>query len=318
MRIIVTGAAGLIGSHLAERLLGEGHQVVAVDSMTTGQQRNADWLRSRNEVTWIEQDILELTDPGGAVDAILNMACPASPVDFRPKALEIMRTCSEGVRNLLELARRHDALYLQASTSECYGDPQVNPQPETYRGNVNTLGVRAVYDEGKRFAEAMTMTYHREHGIRTRIARIFNTYGPRMRIDDGRVLPNFLCQALAGKPLTVFGEGQQTRSFCYVDDLVDGLVRLAFKCDFVEPVNLGNPDEVTIRQVAEEVIELTGSASEIVYRPLPEDDPQLRQPDISRARELLGWSPTITRRTGLSRTIEDFRQVLATTSAQPS
>ncbi|MBN1345543.1 MAG: SDR family oxidoreductase [Phycisphaerae bacterium] len=311
MRIVVTGAAGLVGSHLAARLVGDGHHVLAVDSMTTGQPRNVDWLRGMPEVTWIEQDIAQPLEIEGGVDAVFNMACPASPVDFRPKALEIMRTCSEGVRRLLEFALEHEAIFLQASTSECYGDPEVNPQPESYRGNVSTIGVRSVYDEGKRFAEALTMAYHRERGVRTRIARIFNTYGPRMRLDDGRVLPNFLCQTLKGEPLTVYGEGRQTRSFCYVDDLVDGLVRLALESDFVEPVNLGNPDEVTIRQVAEEVIELTGSGSKIDYRPLPEDDPKLRQPDITRAREILGWSPTVDRRTGFLRTIEDFRQVLA-------
>jgi len=310
MRAIVTGAAGLIGWHLATRLLAEGHHVIAVDSMITGQPRNAEWLQTRPDVTWIEQDIVEPLHVNGPVDAIFNMACPASPVDFRPRALQIMRTCSEGVRQLLELARRHDALFVQASTSECYGDPQVNPQPETYRGNVSTTGVRAVYDEGKRFAEALTMSYHRTYGLRTRIARIFNTYGPRMRIDDGRVLPNFISQALRNQPLTVYGRGEQTRSFCYVNDLVDGLIRLA-RVDFVEPVNLGNPDEITVRQLADEVIELTGSRSPIEFRPLPEDDPKLRRPDIARAAAVLGWRPVTDRRTGLARTIEDLRQVLA-------
>ncbi len=311
MRVVVTGAAGLVGYHLARRLLGDGHAVVAVDSMTTGQDRHANALRDRPDVTWIEHDIVGPLDLDGPIDAVFNMACPASPVDFRPKALEIMRTCSEGVRRLLELARAHQAVFLQASTSECYGDPEVNPQPETYRGNVSTIGIRSVYDEGKRFAEALTMGYHRQYGLGTRIARIFNTYGPGMRIDDGRVLPNFICQALEHRALTVYGQGEQTRSFCYVDDLVDGLVRLALKSDFVEPVNLGNSDEVTVRQVADEVIELTSSRSQIEFRPLPEDDPKLRRPDITRAREVLGWQPTIDRRTGLARTIEDFRQVLA-------
>ena len=311
MRVVVTGAAGLVGSHLTARLLADGHDVIAVDSMTTGQRRNAEWLAGRPNVTWVEQDIVEPLAVDGPVEAIFNMACPASPVDFRAKALEIMRTCSEGVRELLALAQRHDAIFLQASTSECYGDPEVNPQPETYRGNVSTIGVRSVYDEGKRFAEALTMAYHREHGVRTRIARIFNTYGPRMRIDDGRALPNFICQALRDEPLTVYGRGQQTRSFCYIDDLVDGLVRLALASDFVEPVNLGNADEVTILQVAEEVIELTQSRSQIIYQPLPPDDPKLRRPDITRAREVLGWQPAIDRRIGFSRTVEDFRQILA-------
>ena len=311
MRIVVTGAAGLVGGHLAARLLTDGHQVVAVDSMITGQPRNAEWLAGLDDVTWLEHDVAEPLAIDGPVDAVFNMACPASPVDFVPKALQIMRTCSEGVRQMLELADRHGAVFLQASTSECYGDPEVNPQPESYRGNVSTIGIRSVYDEGKRFAEALTMAYHRQRGVRTRIARIFNTYGPRMRLDDGRVLPNFVCQALRGQPLTVYGQGDQTRSFCYVDDLVDGLVRLALSCDFVEPVNLGNPDEVTIRQIAEEVIALTNSPSLIEYRPLPEDDPRLRRPDITRARELLGWQPSVDRRTGFARTIEDLRLVLA-------
>jgi len=301
----------LVGSHLTARLLTDGHDVIAVDSMSTGQRRNAEWLTGKPNVTWIEHDIVEPLTVDGPIEAIFNMACPASPVDFRDKALEIMRTCSEGVRQLLALAQRHDAIFLQASTSECYGDPEVNPQSETYRGNVSTTGVRSVYDEGKRFGEALTMAYHREFGVRTRIARIFNTYGPRMRIDDGRVLPNFICQALRGEPLTVYGQGQQTRSFCYIDDLIEGLVRLALASDYVEPVNLGNADEVTILQIAEEIIDLTQSRSQIAYRPLPPDDPKVRRPDITRAREVLGWQPTVDRRTGFSRTVEDFRQILA-------
>ncbi len=310
MRVVVTGAAGLVGYHLARRLLADGHQVIAVDSMITGQRRNADDLRGIPDVHWIEHDIVEPLDLDGPVDAVLNLACPASPVDFRPKALEIMRTCSEGVRRMLELARRHEAVFLQASTSECYGDPEVHPQPESYRGNVSTTGIRSVYDEGKRFAEALTAAYHREHGLSVRIARIFNTYGPRMRIDDGRVLPNFIGQALRDEPLTVYGQGEQTRSFCHVDDLVDGLIRLALASDCVEPINLGNPDEVTIRRLAEEVIELTHSRSTVEYRPLPADDPRLRCPDVTRAREVLGWRPVVDRRTGLAGTIEDFRQAL--------
>ncbi len=301
----------MVGSHLTARLLTDGHDVIAVDSMSTGQRRNAEWLTGKPNVTWIEHDIVEPLTVDGPIEAIFNMACPASPVDFRDKALEIMRTCSEGVRQLLALAQRHDAIFLQASTSECYGDPEVNPQSETYRGNVSTTGVRSVYDEGKRFGEALTMAYHREFGVRTRIARIFNTYGPRMRIDDGRVLPNFICQALRGEPLTVYGQGQQTRSFCYIDDLIEGLVRLALASDYVEPVNLGNADEVTILQIAEEIIDLTQSRSQIAYRPLPPDDPKVRRPDITRAREVLGWQPTVDRRTGFSRTVEDFRQILA-------
>ncbi len=317
MRIVVTGAGGLIGYHLTDRLLSDGHEVVAVDSMTTGQPRNADDLRRRSGLTWIEQDIVEPLDLAGPIDVLFNLACPASPVDFRAKAIEIMRTCSEGVRRLLELAVRCEAVFLQASTSECYGDPEVNPQPETYRGNVSTTGIRSVYDEGKRFAEAMTMAYHREHGARTRIARIFNTYGPRMRADDGRVLPNFITQAFRGEPLTIYGQGDQTRSFCYVDDLVEGLVRLSACDDCVEPVNLGNPDEVRIDRLAQEVIELTGTNAEIEYRPLPQDDPKMRRPDIRRARDLLEWEPRVDRRTGLRQTVEDFRSVLGLKSVAP-
>ncbi len=309
MRVVVTGAAGLIGFHLTCRLLSEGHAVVAVDSMTTGQQRNAEWIRAQPRTTWIQQDIIEPLELADPIDVIFNMACPASPADFVPKAIEIMRTCSEGVYRLLELARRHNAVFLQASTSECYGDPDVNPQPESYRGNVSTTGVRSVYDEGKRFAEAMTMAYHRTHRLRTRIARIFNTYGPRMRINDGRVLPNFIAQALRNEPLTIYGEGRQTRSFCYVHDLVDGLIRLAAS-DFAEPVNLGNPQEISIRQLADEIIALTASRSSVEFRPLPEDDPKLRQPDITLARRILQWHPTTERREGFLQTIEDFRQVL--------
>ncbi len=309
MRVVVAGAAGLIGSHLAMRLLTEGHRVVGVDSLITGQGRNVQWLAAQPGMIWIEQDIIDPLTVDGPVDAVFNMACPASPVDFRPRAIHIMRTCSEGVRHLLDVARTHQAVFLQASTSECYGDPTVNPQPETYRGNVSTIGVRSVYDEGKRFAESLVMAFHRTYNMRTRIARIFNTYGPRMRVDDGRVLPNFISQALRGQPLTLYGQGRQTRSFCYVDDLVDGLLRLA-ACDYVEPVNLGNPQEITVRQLAEEVIALTGSPSRIEFHELPEDDPKLRRPDITRAQTILGWTPRTDRTTGLRQTIDDFRRVL--------
>ena len=305
-RAMVAGAAGFIGYHLARRLLDDGYDVVGVDSLTTGQLENAHELERDPAFVFIEADIAELPLLEGPLDVIYDLACPASPVDFKSKGLEIMRTCSEGVRALLELAQRKDAVFLHASTSECYGDPKVNPQPESYWGNVNPIGPRSPYDEGKRFAEAMIMAWHRETGLRTRLVRIFNTYGPRMRADDGRALPNFINQALRNEPVTVYGEGKQTRSFCFVTDEVEGLVRLA-ESEQVEPVNIGNPAEISIRQAAEEVIELCESKSEIRFLPLPQDDPILRCPDISRAREVLGWEPTVDRREGFLKTIEYFR-----------
>ncbi len=309
MRIVVTGAAGFIGYHLCERLLRNGHEVLGVDNLVTGQSRNIDSLRAHGRFRFINHDIIEPLMIDGEIDRVFNLACPASPVDFGPHAIDILRTCGEGVRQLLELSRRTGARFMHASTSECYGDPTEHPQRETYYGNVNPIGVRSPYDEGKRFAEAMVMAYHRTHRLPVGIVRIFNTYGPRMRADDGRILPNFIRQALCGEPLTVYGDGSQTRSFCYVDDLVDGIVRRA-ESDFAEPINLGNPTEVTVRQVAEEVIELTGSRSGIEYRPLPADDPRKRQPDITRAKEILGWQPTTSRREGFARTIEYFRSVV--------
>lgn len=306
MRTVVTGAAGFIGYHLCERLLRDGHEVIGVDSFITGQPRNVTDLQAHERFAFIRQDIVEPLPIAGPLDRVYNLACPASPVDFVPKAIEILRTCSEGVRQVLELCRRTGARLMHASTSECYGDPLEHPQRETYAGHVNPIGHRSPYDEGKRFAESLVMAYHRRHGISVGIVRIFNTYGPRMRQDDGRVLPNFIRQALRGEPLTVYGGGTQTRSFCYVDDLVEGIVRRA-EVDFPEPINLGNCEEVTIRQVAEEIIELTGSRSRIELRPLPPDDPKRRQPDITRARELLGWEPRTDRREGFARTIEYFR-----------
>ncbi len=308
MRILVPGAAGFIGFHLCRRLLGEGNEVVGVDSLTTGQQRNVDELSKQAGFTFLRAEISEPIGAPGRFDAILNMACPASPVDFRDKALEIMTTCSRGVMNLLELARRNESLFLQASTSECYGDPLIHPQPETYWGNVNPIGPRSPYDEGKRFAEALTMSFHRGHGLRTRIVRIFNTYGPRMRADDGRALPTFIMQALKNKPLTVHGDGTQTRSFCFVDDLVDGILRLA-RSEISEPVNIGNDQEITILQAAEEVVRLAGSRSEIRCVPRPGDDPERRRPDLTRAREKLGWSPRVARSEGFAKTIEYFRSL---------
>lgn len=309
MRVIVTGVAGLIGYHLARQLLGQGHQVIGVDNFSTGQRANVDDLIGRGAFEMVEQDITIPLEVDGPIDRVFNLACPPSPVDFSRRPLEILWTCSEGVKQMLELAGRNNAVFLQASTSECYGDPLVNPQPETYWGNVNPIGPRSCYDEGKRFAEALTVSYRRQRGLAIRIARIFNTYGPRMRGDDGRALPNFINQALRGEPLTVFGDGSQTRSFCYVDDLADGLARLA-EADFAEPVNLGNSEEVTIRQMAEEVIALTHSKSKIAYHPLPQDDPKLRRPDITRAGKVLGWRPTTDRKTGFTKTIEYFRQKL--------
>jgi dTDP-glucose 4,6-dehydratase len=306
MRIIIAGAAGFIGFHLSRRLLDAGHDVIGIDSMTTGSEANAaDLQRSRN-FSFFRRDIVNLPAIDGPVARIYNMACPASPVDFRDKALEIMETCSTGVRSLLELARQKNALFLQASTSECYGDPLQHPQPESYFGNVNPIGPRAPYDEGKRFAEALSMSYSRLHGVQTRIVRIFNTYGPRMRADDGRMLPTFIMQALEGRPLSVHGDGSQTRSFCYVDDLVEAILRTA-DSDFSEPINIGNDAEITIRQAAEAVIELTGSKSTIKYVPRPVNDPERRRPDLARARSVLGWSPVMPWRDGFTKTIEFFR-----------
>jgi dTDP-glucose 4,6-dehydratase len=309
MRVLVPGAAGFIGYHLCDRLLDEGHEVVGLDSLTTGQQRNVDDLQRRRGFSFQRGDISESLAGFGRLDAIYNMACPASPVDFRDKAIEIMATCSRGVMNLLELARAQGCIFLQASTSECYGDPLIHPQPETYWGNVNPIGPRSPYDEGKRFAEALTMSYHRLHGVRTRIVRIFNTYGPRMRADDGRALPTFIMQALKDAPITVHGDGSQSRSFCYVDDLVEGILRLA-RSDIVEPVNVGNDDEITILKAAQEIVRIAGSRSEIRCGPRPADDPERRRPDLSRARERLGWSPRVPRSEGFARTIEYFRSMV--------
>ncbi|MFQ6047736.1 MAG: UDP-glucuronic acid decarboxylase family protein [Phycisphaerae bacterium] len=309
MRIVVTGVAGLIGYHLGRRLLERGDEVIGIDNLSTGQRVNVQALQSHPGFVWRQHDIVEPIELDGPVHVIYNLACPPSPVDFSTRPVEILRTCSEGVRQMLELACRKQAIFVQASTSECYGDPQVSPQPESYWGHVNPIGPRACYDEGKRFAEALTMAYHRRRHLPTRIARVFNTYGPRMRADDGRALPNFINQALRGQPLTVYGDGSQTRSFCYVADLVEALIRLA-ATDFAEPVNLGSDQEVSIRQVAEEIIELTSSTSRIEFRPLPRDDPKVRCPDITRARELLGWQPGTDRKTGFMRTIEYFRQQL--------
>lgn len=310
MRIIVAGAAGFIGYHLSRRLLKAGNDVVGVDNLVTGSRQNAKDLLEIKGFTFIEQDICKPLRIDGSVDRIFNMACPASPVDFHEKAVEIMLTCSVGLKNLLDLALEKHSLLLQASTSECYGDPLEHPQKETYRGNVSPIGPRAPYDEGKRFAEAMTMTYHRLHSLSTRMVRIFNTYGPRMRANDGRALPNFINQALEGRPLTLHGDGSQTRSFCYVDDLVEAILRTA-DSDCHEPINIGNDDEITVREAAEVVIALTGSKSQIICTDRPVNDPERRKPDLSRARELLGWGPTTPWRDGFAHTIDYFRSISA-------
>lgn len=306
MRILVTGAAGFIGYHLCDRLLSEGHEVVGMDDFCTGQRRNAADLAARHGFSFVEHDITRPLTLDGPFDRVFNLACPASPVDFGPRALEILDVCAHGVRCLLDFCRTHGARLLHTSTSEVYGNPQEHPQREEYWGHVNPIGPRACYDEGKRFAEALIVNYRRRFGVETRVVRVFNTYGPRMRRDDGRVLPNFIAQALAGEPLTVHGDGSQTRSFCYVTDLVDGIVRLA-ESDVVEPVNIGNPHEIPIVDFAREIIRLTSSRSEIAFVQRPKDDPDLRRPDITRARTLLGWSPQVSLAEGLERTIDEFR-----------
>ena len=308
MRVVVTGAAGFIGYHLCDRLLRDDHQVIGIDDLSTGQQRNLDALATGDAFTSVKQDISTSVAVDGPVDLIYNMACPASPVDFESKALHLLDVCSRGTRNMLELAREKRASFLHASTSECYGDPREHPQKESYWGHVNPIGLRSPYDEGKRFAEALVMTFYRRFEVNTHLVRIFNTYGPRMRSGDGRLLPNLINQAIRGEPLTVYGDGRQTRSFCYVTDLVDGIVRL-MAADFHEPVNVGSDQELTILEVAERIIEITESKSEIVFQPLPQDDPVRRRPDLSRAREVLGWAPTIKTSEGFRRTVEYFKTV---------
>ncbi|HUZ05166.1 MAG TPA: UDP-glucuronic acid decarboxylase family protein [Acidobacteriaceae bacterium] len=310
MQVLLTGAAGFLGSHLADRLIGEQHHVLGIDNLATGDLRNLSHLRNEPRFDFIEHDICEPLGPVvtrlGPVDLILNFACPASPVQYARLGPETLRVGSEGTRNMLELARSRGAKFLQASTSECYGTPQVHPQPESYWGNVNPIGPRSVYDESKRFAEALVMAYHRYYRVDTRLARIFNTYGPRMQPGDGRVISNFIMQALAGKDLTVYGEGSQTRSFCYVSDLVEGILRLV-RVQEALPVNLGNPDEFTILVCAQQVVASCNSSSRIAFAPLPQDDPLQRRPDITRAQRLLGWEPKISLEQGLQQTIPYFR-----------
>jgi dTDP-glucose 4,6-dehydratase len=310
LRIVVSGAAGFIGSHMCDRLLAEGCEVVALDNLLTGSRHNLAHLSDESRFRFVNQDITRPLRVEGTVDYVVNMASPASPKDYLEHPIETLDVGSLGSRNMLELALAKGARYLVTSTSECYGDPLVHPQSESYWGNVNPVGPRSCYDESKRFAEALAMAYHRKHGLRTGIARIFNTYGPRMKLDDGRVVPAFLDQALRGLPITVSGDGSQTRSFCYVADLVDGLYRLLLSSE-TYPVNLGNPLEMTILEFAEHIRALTGSRSEIVFQALPEDDPKKRRPDIARARQALGWEPRVTLDEGLRPTIEYFRSLHA-------
>ena len=306
MRTLITGGAGFVGSHLCERFLAEGHEVVCVDNFLTGRPDNVRHLLANPRFKVVVHDASTPLFVDGLVDNVLHFASPASPVDYVNTPIQTLKIGSLGTHVALGIAKAHRARFLLASTSEVYGDPAVHPQTEDYWGNVNPVGERSMYDESKRFAEAMTMAYHREHGVHTHIVRIFNTYGERMRLDDGRVLPNFVGQALRGEPLTVYGEGQQTRSFCYVSDLVDGIYRLLFS-DYHLPVNVGNPAEITIKQFAEEILRLTGSKSRIVYKPLPPDDPKQRKPDTTLARNLLGWEPKVGREEGLKRTLEYFK-----------
>ena len=306
MRVLVTGGAGFLGSHLCDRLLAEGHDVIAMDNLITGSTDNIAHLAGNRKFQFIHHDVTEYIYVAGPVDAILHFASPASPIDYLDLPIQTLKVGSLGTHNALGLAMAKGARFLLASTSEVYGDPLVHPQQETYWGNVNPIGPRGVYDEAKRFAEAMTMAYHRSHGVATRIVRIFNTYGPRMRLRDGRVVPNFVSQALRGEPLTVYGEGKQTRSFCYCLDLVDGIYRLLLS-DESYPVNIGNPAELTIHDFATVINELTGNRAGICYEPLPMDDPKQRQPDITRARTLLGWEPKVDLHTGMEETIHWFR-----------
>jgi dTDP-glucose 4,6-dehydratase len=303
---VVTGGAGFLGSHLTDRLLAEGHRVIAVDNLITGHLTNIEHLAGNQNYRFIKQDVTQYIFLPDEIDYVFHFASPASPIDYLELPIPTLKVGALGTHNTLGLAKSKKATFLLASTSECYGDPLVHPQKEDYWGNVNPIGPRGVYDEAKRFAEAITMAYHRYHGIDTKIVRIFNTYGPRMRLRDGRVVPAFIGQALAGIPLTIFGDGSQTRSFCYVSDLIDGIFRLAMS-DFHEPVNIGNPREMTIKQFAKEISRITGTKSRIEHRPLPVDDPKVRQPDISRAREILGWQPHVDFEEGITQTIEYFR-----------
>ena len=308
-RVMVTGGAGFLGSHLCDRFIEEGHEVICMDNLVTGNTENIEHLfeLGQERFRFVKYDVTDYIHVNGDLDYVLHFASPAAPDDYLRLPIQTLKVGALGTHKALGLAKAKDARFLLASTSEVYGDPLVHPQPEDYWGNVNPIGQRGVYDEAKRFAEALAMAYHRYHGVETRIVRIFNTYGPRMRTDDGRALPTFMSQALRGDPLTVYGDGSQTRAFCYVDDLVDGIYRLLMS-DETEPVNIGNPDEITIKEFAEEIIEITGAGSSITYEELPKDDPQVRQPDISRAREILDWEPKVDRKEGLRRTLDYFQK----------
>ncbi len=310
-RVLITGGAGFLGSHLCERFLGEGYEVICMDNLITGDLANVEHLFADRCFHFEHRDVTEYLHVRGELDALLHFASPASPIDYLELPIQTLKVGSLGTHNALGLAMAKGALFFLASTSEVYGDPQVHPQPESYWGHVNPIGPRGVYDEAKRFAEALTMAYHRSHGLDTRIVRIFNTYGPRMRPNDGRVVSNFINQALCGEPITIYGDGSQTRSFCYVDDLIEGIMRLFVQGDS-HPMNIGNPKEFTVRQLAERVLEMTDSKSELVERPLPVDDPKQRQPDITAARTKLGWEPNIELEDGLERTIRSFRERLVT------
>jgi dTDP-glucose 4,6-dehydratase len=308
-RVLITGGAGFLGSHLCDRFIAEGDEVICMDNLITGNPDNIAHLYGNKNFSFIHHDVTNYVYVEGKIDFILNFASPASPIDYLKLPIQTLKVGSLGTHKTLGLAKAKNARYLIASTSEIYGDPLIHPQKEEYWGNVNPVGLRGVYDEAKRFAEAITMAYHRYHNLDTRIVRIFNTYGPRMRINDGRAIPNFINQALNNEPVTVYGNGSQTRSVCYVDDLVEGIYRLLMSGE-TEPVNIGNPSELTMKELAEEIIELCGSNSRIMYKELPEDDPKVRQPDISKAKEILNWEAKIDRREGLEKTIENFKKRL--------
>ena len=314
-RTLVAGGAGFLGSHLCDVLLDQGHEVICMDNLITGSEDNIAHIKS-DRFHFVKQDISDSFRVEGSLNHVMNLASPASPVDYYAHPVETLKVGSFGTYNLLELAREKGAVFFMASTSEVYGDPLEHPQKETYWGHVNPIGPRSVYDEPKRFSEALTMAYHRTHGIETRIVRIFNTYGPRMAINDGRAIPNFLYQALQGEDLTVYGDGQQTRSFCYVSDLIEGMVRL-LESGHSEPVNLGNPVEMSLLEMAEKILQVTGSRSKIIFKPLPEDDPKVRRPDISQAKQLLDWEPEVTLEEGLRDTLDYFRTRIDAQKAEP-
>jgi dTDP-glucose 4,6-dehydratase len=306
-KVLITGGAGFLGSHLCDRFLKEGMEVIAMDNLITGNLKNIQHLFGHDNFTFVKHDVTEYNYVEGELDYIMHFASPASPIDYLQLPIQTLKVGALGTHKILGLAKAKGARVLIASTSEVYGDPLIHPQTEDYWGNVNPIGYRGVYDEAKRFMEAMTMAYHRYHGVETRIVRIFNTYGPRMRVDDGRALPAFMSQALRGEDITVFGDGSQTRSFCYVDDLIEGIYRLLMS-DYSDPVNIGNPSEISILDFAKEVIELTGSSSKVIYKDLPKDDPKVRKPNIDKARSILGWEPQVPRKEGLKRTLEYFKE----------